>query len=234
MMNFGQAGDDTAGVKPLTSQELGAGGDNAMDESTLSATSGLAGAADGPDVSSRQTISGNVLLLVLVMAVAGGLLYGMRQVGLGVSLDFRTPSIDYPIENASSASESDAEHQLIIQDLISSETVVQVPLENLERNPFELESKEETELLVPGVDPAAAARQRAAAEAQRRQQEINRTFEGIEINSIMTGSVPLARINGQPVRIGDTVADIFTVRAISGRTVELEADGQVFRKSLGN
>lgn len=233
MMNFGGSGEEEAGVKPLTSQDIAGDGGDGGDGSALSGASGLEGVEAGPEEASRQTVSGNVLLLILVMAVAGGLLYGMRKIGLGVSLDFRTPSIDYPIEEASATESADDDHQVIIQDLMSSETVVQVPLEDLQRNPFELESGSSEVVDQPGVDPVEAARRAAEEERRRREQEIARTFEAIQVNSIVSGSVPLARINGQPVRIGDTVADIFVVRAIHGRTVELEADGEIYRKTIG-
>ena len=43
-----------------------------------------------------------------------------------------------------------------------------------------------------------------------------------------SASSTVARISGEAVRVGDTVAEYFTVTAIHGRTVELTADGMPF------
>ena len=46
------------------------------------------------------------------------------------------------------------------------------------------------------------------------------------------GSNPVARISGQAVRVGDTVAEVFTVKAIHGRAVDLDYEGETFTLSL--
>lgn len=207
------------------------GGDLASAESGGGGPAGILGVSAASSGGKKASLSGNVWLLVVVATVAGVLLYGMRKIGLGVGLDFRLPTIDYPIENVKVVKARDSEHERVMSDLQSSEVIAQVPLDDLQRNPFLLE--DDVEVVPDSFDPAADAARRAAEAAQRRQQEIERTLDALRLNSIVTGNVPLARINGQAVRIGDTIGGVFTVRAIHGRSVELEADGQIYTKVLG-
>jgi hypothetical protein len=216
---------DEQNTSPITSSEQESGG--------AGGATALAGLGEAEQAAKKTTIPPSVLLLGLVIAVAGGLLYGMRQIGLGVGLDFRLPEIDYPVDAGKAVVVRDERHQKVMNDLETSENILQVPLEELRRNPFRLGADPQEIVAEPGEDPAATAARLAAERERQRQQEINRTLEAIEVNSVLTGSVPLARINGKAVRIGDRVADVFIVRAIYGRTVELEADGKVYRRSMG-
>ncbi|MFN7430836.1 MAG: hypothetical protein ACK5TP_09670, partial [bacterium] len=47
-------------------------------------------------------------------------------------------------------------------------------------------------------------------------------------NSVMAGGRPVARINGRLVRVGDKLDEVFRVAAITGRGVQIQADGHVF------
>jgi len=226
-MILGGQGDEQS-TRPLTSGDH----DDAAGGAGGGATS-LAGLGEAEQAAKKSTIPPGVLLLALVVAVSGGLLYGMRQVGLGVGLDLRLPTIDYPVDAAEAVVVRDERHQRIMDDLATSESILQVPLDNLQRNPFRLDSAPAEIVAEPGEDPEATAARIAAERERQRRQEIKRTLDAIEVNSVLTGAVPLARINGKPVRIGERVADVFVVRAIYGRTVELEADGRVYRKTMG-
>lgn len=44
----------------------------------------------------------------------------------------------------------------------------------------------------------------------------------------MAGGRPVARINGRLVRVGDKLDEVFRVAAITGRGVQIQADGHVF------
>jgi hypothetical protein len=48
----------------------------------------------------------------------------------------------------------------------------------------------------------------------------------------MGGRRPVARISGETYGVGDKVNDTFTVKAIDGRSVTLEAKGYLFTLSM--
>lgn len=214
-------GDDSFGGNPLmamqpANQGVATPGADAAGGEGLAA--GIAGAvASAP----RPRIHSGMLVILLVLTIAGGLLFAMRRLALGGKLKFVEIKIDYPLETVGKGRTRDAKHTQVLADLSNSGSVVQVPLSNLTRNPFELETP--TAVSAPIADPTQeeAFRLRAAQEAKMR--EIEMTFAALELNSVITGAVPVARISGQAVRVGDTIADLFTVIAIHGRSVDLAA-----------
>ena len=67
----------------------------------------------------------------------------------------------------------------------------------------------------------------------RRKREIVRKYSALDLNSVLLGSTPVARISGNTVRVGDILDGIFRVKSISARTVNLEVDGKLYTLSLG-
>ncbi len=191
--------------------------------------SGLADLSDASGEGVKKSLPTNIIMMTMVVAVAAGSLYLMRTVGVRGGVAFTTPKIDYPVDGEGVV--DDEAHQRVMEALRTSDDIVQVPLADLQRNPFLLDDSEEIPEIAeaPTYDLDAELRRKA----EQRKLEISRTLESLEVNSIISGHVPIARINGVPVRIGDTIA-IFTVRAIHGRSVELEADGKLYSKVLGD
>lgn len=50
----------------------------------------------------------------------------------------------------------------------------------------------------------------------------------LNLQGVTTGKVPVARINGRMIRVGETI-DGFTLRSVSGQTAVLERAGTAFR-----
>lgn len=71
------------------------------------------------------------------------------------------------------------------------------------------------------IDPAERARQELAA---KRKTE----FEKLELSGTTLGRVPVARINGELFKIGDKVGEIFTIKTITQRTVEMTHQDSTF------
>ena len=91
------------------------------------------------------------------------------------------------------------------------------------------------------AERAVAKFERARQERMKRDAEAHRKMieselAGMKINGIMgadaSGNAGVARLNGELYRVGDEVAELFIVKAIRPRSVELDADGQVFTVSL--
>lgn len=218
-------GDENISNPLLPNMGSGDGGDPA----------GLPGIGPGDGGGgARGRLSGGFLLLALVLAIAGGMLFAMRKFALGGKLEFVEIKIDYPLETIGRSGARSAEHRQALYDLSASDAVVQIPLSRLSRNPFELEDAPRPSD-TPAADAGLEESERIRMEQEARAREVQMTFEALELNSVVTGAVPVARISGQAVRVGDTIADLFTIVAIHGRSVDLvsaDAPGRTFTLHL--
>lgn len=211
-----------------------AGADGLVDGAPLGEASGPPaglGASGGffteAEAEPKTRLSGP-MLLVIVVALAGGVLLAMRQLGLGPRLSMLEVKIDYPLDGETKANKN---HKAILNDLKSS-GIEQVPLEKVQMNPFEWKSLAAQEPVVAGPkeeDPAEVARR--ALEARR--VYVKDSLSRLQLNSVLAGRVPVARISGELVKVGDVLGGVFTVKTITGRAVELEADGERFTLALG-
>lgn len=177
--------------------------------------------------SSHNTVTGLVLLVSAVM------LYGMRQAGMRSGMTFTEVKIDYQREEVSPAMQ--AAQRRILDDLQRSERPVQIPAEKLAKNPFELGSTTATAAPASEDQSLAEAQRQAEMARQARADRLEQIQSGLamlHLKSAMEGRVPLARINDQTVRVGDTVGEFFTVKRIDGRSVELAADGQTYTLTM--
>jgi len=199
--------------------QLRGGADAAHPESALSARP--------KRFSSHNTVTALVLLVSAIM------LYGMRQAGMRSGMTFKEVKIEYQREEVSPAMQ--AAQRRILEDLARSERPVQIPADKLTKNPFELGAIAAA-TAAPTEDQSLAEAQRQAELARQaraeRLEKIQSTLATLHLKSVMEGRVPLARINDQTVRVGDVVAELFTVSRIDGRRVELTADGQAFRLEM--
>jgi hypothetical protein len=181
-----------------------------------------------PELSTGRTarrISLTNMVIALVLVVSTSSLYLMRKQGKGAGMTFQVTKIDYELDQAAKAN---AEQQRILAELVRTSAPRQIPADRIHKNPFIIEGHGTS----PGVFDPELERQRMAeqerTERQRRQQEIKSRAGSLELNGVMGGPVPLARISGRTVRVGDTVADLFVVAAIHQRSVDLLADGEMF------
>lgn len=223
-------------IPPPTS---GAAGDGAPGSP---ASPGLAGGGGAPLTTpfAHDTLSGTktgmfkrsrlngTTVLALVVVAAAGVLLGMRYLGRATKIDILDVKIDYPIDGAPQP--TPVVVGPVLEDLWSSDKVAQVPLEAVQMNPFEWRGIEaKTNDTVIAVDPEAE-RLRQKAERER---QIAEAAAQLKLNSVVGGSAPVARISGELKRVGDTVGDYFTVKAIEGRSVVLVAEDLSFTLHMG-
>lgn len=174
--------------------------------------------------SAAKRSTGGFLVLGLVVVVAGGSLFVMRKLSAGRNLASADIKLDYPIGADGSLQDGGNEHIKVLDDLASIDSSVQVPLESIEKkNPFVLGDGEVIE--AANIDDPEARR---LAELQARLAKVQAEFNKLELNSVLGGSTPIARISGEAVRVGDKIGDYFTVIAIHGRSVELSAEGEIY------
>jgi hypothetical protein len=125
------------------------------------------------------------------------------------------------------------DHEKLIRQLNRSGEVVQVPLEQVQMNPFALPI-ETAASTTPVVKPGASPDDIAAKARTAHEKEIETKLKGLKINSILSsGRVPVANISGQVVRVGDLIGELFIVGKIQGRSVTLVSDGHEYELSLG-
>ncbi len=176
-----------------------------------------------------------VASLVLVGAAAG--IFAMRAIGMGPGTALASLVLDFK-PGASAGTEVSPR---LLADLERSKRAVQVPAEVIDKDPFRLR----TEAGAPVVtdDPEALARAEAARQAkleeerrlerERRQRELQTAFGRFELQGIMGGTMPIARISGKLVRVGDTLEGGFKVTLIEGRRVVLVAEDTEFVLEFG-
>jgi hypothetical protein len=179
--------------------------------------------------STGARISHAAIFFAVLLVVGGGLLFAMRKVGINpmsAIANMKEPDVDL-----TKTGKTGVDHHRVLRDLSESTVKGQVPIEQVQKNPFEIPD-------VAGQssdDPEAAAKlaaDRARKDAEGRRQHIQNALASLQVHGILGGSTPVARINDEAVRIGDTIAEYFTVKSIHGRSVELECDGQVYTISI--
>jgi hypothetical protein len=177
------------------------------------------------DVEPKRRLSGP-LILGLVIAAAGLMLGAMRLAGIGANLDLVNVKIDYPLDGEGGHKK---DHTKILSDL-KTVGVDQVPLEEIQMNPFEWKALRAPEAVATdkAPDPAEMSRR----EREQRIASLKDAASKLQLNSVMAGRVPVARISGEMVKVGDRVGEFFTVKSIDGRAVEIAADDQVFVLSM--
>jgi hypothetical protein len=193
---------------------------------------GLAG-LDVAHAGSRSRISANTILLLGVVAVAGGVLLGMRRVGLGPASAVAAMPFDKDL--VESASKPSRDHRGVLADLNASRVRQQVPDDKVKRNPFRLDMAADLAMTSAEALKRSAELLRAEAEkAKKMQAEREKAFQsglaGLRLQAVMGGSTPRARINGKVVGLGDRLGagDMFVLKAVHGRGVELEAEGKTY------
>lgn len=188
--------------------------------------SGEAGADVPPPVvlKPRRKLKVQNVIVAVVIVVSIVALYAMRRYGMGAGFTFSVTPIDYQIDGQSGR--LTPEQRRILRDLQLGNEPIRLAMAQLRKNPFRL-TTEEVEVFTPGpVTPGNDA------EAERAQQ-IASVLSRLELNSVMLGRIPLARINARIYKVNDTVEGLFTIKAIHDRTVELEAGGKVFALTIG-
>lgn len=176
----------------------------------------------------KRRIPTQTIILLLVMGVSAAALFSMRQLGLRSGVQFEEVKLD----GAGPDAEKAKTYERIMADLQRLQTPLDVALGEFGKSPFMLETSKTSVTahgepvieLSPEERAAIAAREAAAT----RLAEIQDKAARLEVNGILAGRVPIARINGHAFRIGDIVDELFTVTAIDGRSVTVEAEGESF------
>lgn len=196
---------------------------------------GLRGSAtegnDGTQPRVRRKTYTQQLIVVALLVISGGMLYGMRTYGMRSGISFKEVKVEFTGDNNTTKS---ASYQRIMNDLEQAGKPIQIPGERLKKNPFMLGAAQSPTDPTANAAELAAKKNEELARLQRERHiaDVQTALSTLQLHSVMDGRVPVARVNEETVRIGSKLAEFFTVTAISGRELELESEGQTYVLSM--
>ncbi|MBI1336808.1 MAG: hypothetical protein GC164_07590 [Phycisphaera sp.] len=191
---------------------------------------------------SSKLLSHGSMLVVLIFVVAAGSIYAMKVTQGAIRSDPQTKEVEARVEQAlaklsrpSAMAQDDPllqqnlgslfkDTDAIVSMFKSDMTAHQVPIEYVQKNPFELYN--ESPVADASADPGAGANNRVL-------QQLEMELGDLELQTVMLGARPVAVISGEIVQPGQSVGS-FKVKTISQLAVVLEASGHDFTLSLKN
>jgi hypothetical protein len=199
---------------------------------------GLPGASTGDapvvDTSPRRgQASQQIIVVVLLLSVSGAAIFGMRHLGARAGMDMTVTEIGLKIGDEKESAERAKSYERIMADLQRMQRPLDVAMGDFQKSPFMLDMPEQP--VATNVEDEELKRaEQARREAAARRDATLRTLGGLQLQSVLGGSKPLARINNETVHVGDKVGGSFVVKEIRGREREvvLDNDGEDFVLSM--
>lgn len=198
-----------------------AGGDSNSILSDLGGGASAHGGFQAPKAASKFSMQ--TIVIAGVLLVSGGMLYWMRAEATKAGvMTWVEPPIDYIDQQKPKRTEKEQEQ------ILAGLNPTEIPAEVTEVdgvNPFRLQADVAGDTArTPVEDDAYKAQQLALKIEREHNQAIQKAIMSLQLQSVMTGRVPLARISGQMARVGDKVGAFFTVQTIGRSDVELIDD----------
>lgn len=183
-------------------------------------------------VKRKMRVNGQVVCMVIVLAVSAATIHFMRQYGVRAGINFESVPIDYQQPDEAKA----RTYEKIMADLARIQKPMEVALGDFTDTPFMLDRP--VTKVNPNIpnsasmtpDQLAAESERRAAEQKR--EEMMLTLRNLRLQGVMGGKSPLARISDSTYRVGDVIYETFTIISIEGREIMLDADGERFTLSM--
>jgi len=179
------------------------------------------------------------LLVFLLLAVGAGAIWVMRMSG---AMDSSSPDLSDAEKRINEAlqrfgDEGQSERgplKKLFADTNEAITVFsedpvqnQVDLNQVQKNPFELNAGQEPEETERDQPSGPSKEEQRRRERAMRIQALRNKAEGLELQSLLSGQKSMAVISGEVVGVDDAVGP-FTVHAISPYGVRLKAAGKTF------
>lgn len=210
------------------------GRNNFMDES--SAKPALPGMEGGGGGKVGKTLNSQALVLVIILSVSACALIAMRKLGLKAGLDMTSIATADPVSFNRDDPEKMARYERIMSDLQRIQAPLDMSQGELAKIPLLLEPGAGGTAAAPqDTEEAIAARQKAIEERKRNERlaRLKDQLNKLKLQSVVGGKMPVARISGETVKVGDKVGDGYVVKAIHDRSVELEIEGETFTLDMG-
>lgn len=218
---------------------------NKADEATgVPSVAPGAGQQGGFAAAEPSRFNGQVMLAGLVFAVGVGSIYAMRYIGMQAGIKESVKMVEY------TASTTNPDFVKRFDGIMESLEEVSYAVQfdktvTLPSEPFTMKyaGLEEDDILRPQIDPVdpnAKMQRLAQQRAEQARLDKMQTEQGYEdlasdlkLQSLIGGTRPVARISGEPVGVGMTVADTFKVISIKGSVVTLAVEDMRFELALG-
>ncbi|MEM6756961.1 MAG: hypothetical protein AAF586_07325 [Planctomycetota bacterium] len=227
MMDTNDGATDDESSKSMSLMSGVTGGDDALDGVIV----------DEPDTPGRSPWVQTAILLVIVACLGAGALYFMRssqddiETHASGDLTSRIDEALGKLTNAELMSADDPYSPDSVNRLFSNTDRVlaifaadpaekQVPVEYIKKNPFSIRVQRI-------VEETGEPQEQIDIAAQQRLAKLEQSFRSLQLQSVVDMRVPVAVINGEMYRRGDTI-DMFYVSAISSKhqAVKLEAENR--------
>lgn len=160
----------------------------------------------------------------LVLVVGAGALYLMRQQGMRAGIDFSNTTI----VSAPTTGIQKIENEEEILSALNDPPPEQVPRERVPGNVFKIDK------LAESSQPSRVPGDSRQLAEERRRVEIQSALGKLQVESVMHGRIPIAKISGKLFRAGDKVGDLFILDRIEDRSVFLTVDDEEFELSMIN
>ena len=238
--------DESDAQAPIDDGQVGESDDPVQ----MSLLGGVATGADMPDRNDPEMTVGNrllghgTLLLALIVLVAVGGLLVMRWTQSDLSAVEIAEDVEARIEvaltkfaNPDMVPKGDPLRKQNVDALLNDTddilkkftgdpTVHQVPIEYVKKNPFTLPEAENPE--PDSVGPVASS-------TRSRREVLEQELDKLKLESVIGGNMPLAVINGQFVKAGQSVGGFTLTKVGSGsRSVEMASEGMTFTLSMSD
>lgn len=162
----------------------------------------------------RSRLPIQVAVVAGVLLVAGGVIYWMHHRGIAPAKLLKPMEMRYTIEQTQ-ARHYEGEDR-ILRSLAQAGPPPQIPLEEIQENPFRLERTPETEDPIIPVE-RAPVRDQVLVQAEQ-------ILDSMRIEMVLNSDTrPLAKINGRVYQVGEKVDGVLEIVSISGRSVTFRA-----------
>ncbi|MEM7681636.1 MAG: hypothetical protein AAF288_06755 [Planctomycetota bacterium] len=231
----GSTDSDNGTTEALSMMGGGFGGDVRKEGDPL----GLEGPAT-PKIPQTALVVGGLLI------VGAGVLLGMRLTQSPMAADASTQEVVAQVDafvqkmaDPTSVDPNDPFHKDNLDNLVDTADEIAarlnsdhsdklVPVHEVHKNPFRFGF---TKAKAP-VDDSAAEAKRLAEEAARQDRALRTEAERLKLESLMGGPRPMAVINGEFYRPGDSISENFTLASIDSTGVAIEAGELTLRLSI--
>lgn len=165
-----------------------------------------------PDAKKRLPVQ--VAIVAGVLLVAGGVIYWMHHRGIAPAKLLKPVEMRYTIEQTQ-ARHYEGEDR-ILKSLAQSGPPPQIPLAEIDDNPFRLERAPETD---DPILPVERTPQRDQVLVQAEQ-----ILGSMKIEMVLNSDTrPLTKINGRVYQVGEKIDGVLEIVSISGRSVTFRA-----------
>lgn len=194
---------------------------------------------------SSSKINSSAVIITLFILVSVGAVFGMRTVSnsnntaLGSNTEVENQIEVFLDSMASKDLRNSGGPDKLVNDtailkvLSTSYADSQVKLEDVKKNPFRLSAFDSSPGQSQDTTAPEGASKRWKANRRELREKIEAASQSIIVNSLMSGSSPLASLNGKIVREGETITVgrddvVFTVESINFDTVILVAESEEY------